>query len=58
MIEPLILYTNDAGDPCVKNWTVEELLAGYYKAEAENDDSLYCAIMAEFERRNLKVIDP
>lgn len=58
MIPPLILYTNDAGDPCVKNWSIKDLRAGYDRAEAENDDILYLAIMSEFERRNLKVINP
>lgn len=52
------LYVNGAGDSCLKNWTVDELRAGYEKAEETNDDIFYLAIMAEFERRNLQVIDP
>lgn len=52
------LYTNKAGDSCLQNWTVDELRAGYDIAEQAGDDIFYLAIMAEFERRNLMVVDP
>ncbi len=39
-------------------WTNDQLRAGYDYAEARNDDILYMAIMQEFERRKLQVVDP
>lgn len=57
-MKDLSLYVNAAGDSCLQNWTPEELQAGYFIAEKNNDDILYLAIMAEFERRGLVVKDP
>lgn len=54
----IVLYVNSNGDSCLQNWTAEELRQGYFKAEESNDDIFYLAIMAECERRNLRVIDP
>jgi hypothetical protein len=53
----MTLWTNSTGDPCVKNWTDQELMRGFRKAEETGDDILYLAVMSEVERRRLKIED-